>query len=442
MKQRIRDIGLLLKNDRKIQSILGGLLLLVVIYVVLSPSQKPRRQIAQSPQKTNSSAITASREAYDDIITRFSGDMKETQSSLQELKQASEENRKALQDYEARAAAIFTKMLERMNQGDQNQPVAGARQPSTAGSSALGSQIRQAASGKQIDSSRPDSGSSNARSPYYPPSLNGSAQLGADSYNPSDDQVGYEGVAMQGSNDSEELEPFGMDDSAPQPPTPDIRSKTAFIGVGDSVRLKLLSGVNAPTDGTPYPVVFGLVDNVTGPDGTQLPLGNARLVAAAQGSLSDSRALFRLTDLSIRLPDGQRRVYKVDGWVVGEDGIRGLKGNLIDPIGKAIGASFLTGALDGAAKGISQAQTSSVSNAAGGVSSFISGDVGQLAAGNALSGGIGNWSKIIQDRIEQLVPHVEVLSGREATAIFAKSVTVDDLYDALGDSEAIYASLD
>jgi hypothetical protein len=57
------------------------------------------------------------------------------------------------------------------------------------------------------------------------------------------------------------------------PPAQPERQKQAFIGAGDSVRIKLLAGVNAPTDGTPYPVVFSLADDVVGPDGSTLPPG-------------------------------------------------------------------------------------------------------------------------------------------------------------------------
>ena len=109
------------------------------------------------------------------------------------------------------------------------------------------------------------------------------------------------------------------------------------------MRVKLLAGVNAPTDGTPYPVVLKLLGNVMGPDGNTIPLGEARLIAAAQGSLTDSRVLFRLTRLSIRLPNGRRKEFAIDGWVVGEDGIRGMSGVLIDPIGKAIGGAAMAG---------------------------------------------------------------------------------------------------
>ena len=226
---------------------------------------------------------------------------------------------------------------------------------------------------------------------------------------------------------------------APFRPSP---KRIAIVGAGDSVRIKLLAGVNAPTDGTPYPVVFELVDDVVGPDSSSLPLGGARLIAAAQGSLSDQRALFRLTTLNMRYPDGSRKIMDVDGWVVGEDGIRGMEGILIDPIGKALAGSLVAGTVGGVGEGISAANTRTINYGYGGTSTFVDGDIAQYAAGQGI-GKLGeNWEKFIEDRMELLVPHVKVLSGREATAVFSKSVTIDGLFEELEDDETVLASLD
>lgn len=393
MKQRLKDIGVMIKNDRKAKAIAGGVVAFVLLWFYLQSNEGKRTHRAVAQNKGQAQVGTGSmgsKEAYDDIIQRFNSELKDTQSAIQEIKQSNDETKKTIQDYEARSAEIFKKILERM------------------------SDVEAGASTQQA-------------------SYSGASPVDV----PGDENA----AAMAGG--SEELEPFGgLDDVAPAPPAPPVRNKVAVIGIGDSVRVKLLAGVNAPTDGTPYPVVFKLNDDVTGPDGSRLPLGEARLLAAAQGSLTDSRALFRLTDLSIRLPDGQRRMYKVDGWVVGEDGIRGMSGQLIDPIGKVIGGAVVVGGMEGAANALARTQITDTITSDGGINSAFTGNVGEYAAAKALAGGANTWSDIIKDRLDQMVPHVEVLSGREATAVFAKSVAIDGLFETLGDSESIYASLD
>ncbi|MBN8547976.1 MAG: hypothetical protein J0M12_01535, partial [Deltaproteobacteria bacterium] len=193
---------------------------------------------------------------------------------------------------------------------------------------------------------------------------------------------------------------------------------------------------------TPYPVVFQLVSDVYGPNGSALGLGEARLVAAAQGSLVDSRALFRLTTLSIEFPDGRRKEVDVDGWIVGEDGIRGMAGVTIDPIGKAIGGTVLAGAIQGVGQGFSQAQLTTTTNNINGNQTLLTGDVGTYAAGVGLAGGASMWSSMIKERISMLVPQVQVLSGREGTAVFANAFSVRGLFEALGEDDDTMSSLD
>ena len=181
---------------------------------------------------------------------------------------------------------------------------------------------------------------------------------------------------------------------------------------------------------------------MSGPDSSSLPLGEARLIAAAQGSLTDSRALFRLTSLNIRYPDGSRKVINVDGWIVGEDGVRGMEGVLIDPIGKALIGSVIGGTVQGYGNGLAQGQQNTFINQNGGVFTGIDGDVTEFAIGQGLNKAGQRYAKFIDQRIQLMVPHVKILSGRTATAVFSDSVQIPGLFDALGQEEFVFASLD
>ena len=389
MKSKIKlsDLPILIKNDRRYQV---GLIviILILLWPMLDPSKPSGRQQVQRPyQPPAGTGRTPESEIGQDIVTAFKQDLDNVNQRVIGIERSVEEQGQNLRNFEEKTAEIFKKVLERMAESES------ARVSPT--------------------------------SAMYPHDLpaDGSGDLAA--------------------LDSDRLVKFGDTDIAPVAPLPLPPSKVAIIGAGDSVKIKLLAGVNAPTDGTPYPVVFKLVGDVLGPDNSTLPLGEARLIAAAQGSLTDSRALFRLTSLNMRLPDGRRKIVAVDGWVVGEDGIRGMPGVLIDPIGKAIAGYGMSGALQGLGDGFAQSQTTTTSGF-GSQQTFVTGDVGTYAAGRGLSGAANAWSGIIKDRIDQLVPTVQVLSGRESTAVFAKSVTIPDLYDALDDDNNYFqfASLD
>ncbi|MEZ4753087.1 MAG: hypothetical protein R3A13_02115 [Bdellovibrionota bacterium] len=258
MKQKIEDAKLLLKNDRKAQ-VIGGIVILMVLFLIFSdPAPRKRRGPQQAMIETESPTMGAE-EAYKDLLQSFTAELEDLKEVSQRNAEDTRSMRENMANYEERTAEIFRKMLERMSDIEQ----------------------QQVAVGYQAQSSPTDAVIEDI---------------------PTEDQT--DDLESFGDVSNSELAP------PPLPPTP----KLAVVGAGDSVRIKLLAGVNAPTDGTPYPVVFELVGDIQGPDGSTLPLGKARLIAAAQGSLADQRALFRLTSLNLALPSGERKVVPVDGW--------------------------------------------------------------------------------------------------------------------------------
>jgi hypothetical protein len=401
MKQMLEDYMTRLQKERKTQAITAAAVGLVVLFFVMDGNQKPAKPQnvyqLQVPTEVGSGRM-GNEEAYEDIVQRFSADLSEIKQRTEQNSEESKELRRNLLDYEQRTADIFKKVLERIQESESG----GGRRVNA-----------QGAAGMPLpDGSLP---------------VDVTAEMGED---------GASQIA------GDEIESFGMEtvQNAP-PPAPPV-TKVAYVGAGDSVRVKLLAGVNAPTDGTPYPVVFKLVTDVFGPDGSALPLGEARLIAAAQGSLTDSRALFRLTSLNVRFPDGRRKVVDVDGWIVGEDGLRGMAGVLIDPIGKAIAGAGMAGGLAGIGDGFALAQLTNSQNDEGNTQSVLTGSVGTYAAGRGLSGAANAWSGIIRERVAQLVPQVQVLSGREGTAVFARGFPLPGLFEALGEEDNQFSSLD
>jgi len=386
MKQFLRDLPLRLKSDRKTQ-LIAVVVVGCVMYLALAP-QNPRRIAKPKPEAVASH--NDPNERWTDLIERFNGQLNQLTTQSTALREDLDSQKKAMQEYEATTAEIFKKILERLAEVQNNS----------------GSQSVTAGNPQSIgEMSAPD-------------------------------LVGAQ---------SDELEGLGAPEVAAAPPALPVKPKLAALMPGDSVRVKLLAGVNAPTDGTPYPVVLKLVSDVLGPDGNSVPLGEARIIAAAQGSLTDARVLFRLTRLSLRLPNGKRKEFPIDGWIVGEDGIRGLEGVLIDPIGKAIVGAGMAGGLAGLGQGIAAANVQNRTYSNGNTQSSVNAnDVPAYAGGVALSSAATEWQQIIRDRLAQLVPVVQVLSGREATAVFSQSLAIPELLEQLDDEEpaVVFTSLD
>ena len=388
MKQFLRDLPLLLRKDRKTQ-IAAGVISVFVIALLVLPSPNRRPQKAGPAMNELGTGAMGTDESYSEILTVLGSDIKDIQGKLGEMEEANRTSRKEFEEFENRTAQIFTGILDRIND-------------------------------------------------YELKAANGGA---------GGDPVGLEDLDreldLEGGESSEMLEAFGpLNGTPPLPPAPPARQPVVVIGPGDAVRVEVIAGVHAPTDGTPYPVVMKVIGDVTGPDGTKLPIGEARIIAAAQGSLADARALFRLTTLSLRLPDGQRRVYPVDGWIVGEDGIRGMSGRLIDHLPTLVPAAGFLGAVEGAANAVSASQFDTYRNSDGDTHSVFTGDVAKSIGAGAAGGAITPITKAITKRMEELVPHVEILSGREATAVFAEPLFIDSLYDQLAEDDLVYTSLD
>lgn len=388
MKQFFRDLPLRLKSDRKTQ-IIAVVVVGCVMYLALAP-QAPRR-MAKPKQKPEAVAShNDPNERWTDLIERFNGQLNQLTTQSANLREDLDTQKKAMQEYEATTAEIFKKILERLAEVQNNS----GGQPAPAGNpQSIGEMTAPDLVGAQPD----------------------------------------------------DLEGLGAPDVAAAPPALPVKPKLAALMPGDSVRVKLLAGVNAPTDGTPYPVVLKLVGDVMGPDGNSVPLGEARIIAAAQGSLTDARVLFRLTRLSLRLPNGKRREFPIDGWIVGEDGIRGMEGVLIDPIGKAIVGAGMAGGLAGLGQGVAAANVQNRTYSNGNTQSSANpNDIPAYAGGVALSSAATEWQQIIRDRLSQLVPVVQVLSGREATAVFSQSLGIPELLEQLDDEDpaVVFTSLD
>jgi hypothetical protein len=386
MVQFLKDFLLRVRSDRKTQ-VLTLLGVVALCYLMFSDGSPARR--APRPKPQVSVGANDPNERWKDLVERFNGQLNTLTTTTNALQEEVSSQKKAMQEYEATTAEIFKKILERLAEVQASPP------------------------GQTTTSQPPDLGNVAG------------------------------GVLEPASVD--ELESIGGGESvAVHPPPQPAKPRLAAIMPGDSVRVKLLAGVNAPTDGTPYPVVLKLTGDVIGPDGNSVPLGEARLIAAAQGSLTDSRVLLRLTRLSIRLPNGRRKEFPVDGWIVGEDGIRGMEGVLIDPIGKAIAGAGMAGGLAGLGQGIALANTDTLTFSTGAQNRTIdSGAIPEYAGGVALSRAATEWQEIIRQRIDLMVPVVQVLSGREATAVFSQSLAIPDLLEQVDqDPSVVYASLD
>lgn len=393
LKEKVEDLKLLIKNERKIWFI-GGFLLLCMLIVLATPggNSKPRKPKENKPAAPEASGVDMS-EMYKDLLLSMQQDMKEIQTKTDKHSQSITRFSGDLEKNKQDTAKIFEGILK------ENETL-----------STKVEELDEKLKSKDVtpvamrDESKPDA-------------------------SPGD------------------LTPFVIEENnIPEPPKPPKRPKFTFISPGDAVPVMLLSGVNAPVDGTPYPVVFKLNGQIEGPDGSALDLGEARILSAAQGSEVDGRVLFRLTSISLRQKDGRRSVVDVDGWVVGEDGIRGMKGRLIDKLPETILAIATAGTLSAGAKTMLRNKNGNNNVTFNNTRPQESGiNVNSVAMEDSLGKGLNDATQklvdVIIERHEKLIPVVEVLAGREAVAVFSQPVEVS-ICEENCDAESAYSSLD
>ncbi|MFN8391980.1 MAG: TrbI/VirB10 family protein [Bdellovibrionota bacterium] len=375
MKQKLEDLKLLLQNDKRVWA--AGAFIVAVLFIWVLTDQSPRR--VRQPEERVSKQGTGADEGFGDLIQAFKQDMDRAKTEQAEQAAVISRVKQDLKDNTERTAGIFESLVDRVDQLSREIDL-------------LAGSIRPQQPDTPITKTKDEEGPDTIEKLWEEPA------------------------------------------PLPPPPEPPRPTHVSVISPGDFADVQLLTGVNAPVDGTPYPVVFQLSGPITGPDGSSLDLGEGRIVAAAQGSEVDSRALFRLSSLSIRHPSGRRDVIKVDGWIVGEDGIRGMSGRLIDKLGRLIlataGVSFAA-ALGDRLTGNSGRNSYDNSRDPGFYAQPKDFD---YAAVSALTDSSNRLGKLLLDRYESFVPVVEVLSSREAVAIFSQTSEVSILDDD-GDGE-------
>jgi hypothetical protein len=399
MKQKLEDLKLRLRHDRKVWAG-AGLVFFVLILTVFSGGEKPKKKRVGQEQE-NASNISLSRdEAFNDLFKRFNNDMEVLTRESRENAARVEQLEQARIAAEEKQTGVTAAIVERMEEMSRRM--------------------------EQIESQpapEPVGGGMGAAAPSDPSAIE------------------------LPSSESSGSEKFGFEEATvPPPPAPPQIQKVSVISAGDSVSVELLTGVAAPTDGTPYPTVFRVLGPIVGPDGSALDVGEARLIAAAQGSETDGRVLYRLTDLSIRHKDGRRSVVKVDGWVVGEDGVRGMRGQVIDKLGQVIaataGVSFAAALGDRVTDRTGSLPLNQVTFDRRGRP--ILQDQGLTVTGNDVDIGIASamtdasnrLGELLLEKYSKLIPVVEVKSGRKVAAVFSSSSEVELLEQE--NNESIY----
>ncbi len=184
----------------------------------------------------------------------------------------------------------------------------------------------------------------------------------------------------------------------------------------------MITGAYAPAfssgDTEPLPVLLQAEGNILIANDDRLSVDKCMLIGSAKGNMNSQTADIRLVSISCSLGDGKKIIEgPISGWVIGENGIPGVQGELLHKNGAWLAKTFVAGFLQTFSDALANTGTTQISiGTTGGTNSV---PVGQAVTNNASAAAAGGVSKVFGKlgdyyikMAEQIFPVIEVKGGR------------------------------
>jgi Bacterial conjugation TrbI-like protein len=207
---------------------------------------------------------------------------------------------------------------------------------------------------------------------------------------------------------------------------PAIR-QTSYLPGGSMAHSVLLTGVDAPVGGKPFPVLLALKEAFASPNSYQVPLKGCFALGKAEGNASSERADIQIVRMSCVLPDGKAFEQEVTGYLVGDDGKQGIPGKLVDKEGRKIALAAVAGVAAGLARAFGQQQVTNVVTDSGAVTSTVTGDALTFGLAGGAQGAATEMQRYFQKQAERLFPVVEIDAGKNVTMVMLSGTKVPGL---------------
>ena len=212
------------------------------------------------------------------------------------------------------------------------------------------------------------------------------------------------------------------------------KNPARYVASGAFARAVLLTGVVAETgtesQSAPQPILLRLVDSGIFSKGHKTKaIKDAIIIGSCYGVLSSERALCRLE--SVSLTDEKDAVIErsLEGWVIGEDGRPGLKGDVVDKASDVARMAILNGILGGIAgffQNQAQASTFPVSPISGAAHALKGKDALKAGASSGVGSALTKLADYAIKRAEQMNPVILIGAGRQVDVVFRRGFHIED----------------
>lgn len=225
---------------------------------------------------------------------------------------------------------------------------------------------------------------------------------------------------------------------------PETSGSGVVLPAGSYVRAKLMTGVDVP-EGRAYPVLLELDFAFITPNKRRLDLSGCFMIAKSQGDLSTERVQMQATKLSCVSKSGRMFEREVNGFIADDkDNNFAVAGAIHSKQGRVAAQAFLSSIVEGVGKAISNAQTSTQTNALGGTQTSVTGDQGAYMA----AGGASNAATLVTQwylkQAQNLLPTINVVSGQDVWIVMQDTTKLPEEFfrptkNSGGENESIYS---
>lgn len=191
----------------------------------------------------------------------------------------------------------------------------------------------------------------------------------------------------------------------------------------------MLGGLDAPTGGqaqsNPHPVLIRLDDNAVLPNRFRSNVRECFVIAAGYGDIASERAYLRTENLSCVRNDGSTLEVKIQGSVYGEDGLVGVRGNLVTKQGQMLANALLAGLLSGLGQGLSNSGTTTTTSTFGTIATTNGADAFKQGMGASAGRAFDRLANYYIKLAESTFPVIEVGAGRAVDVVITKGVRIE-----------------
>ncbi|MBP9752196.1 MAG: TraB/VirB10 family protein [Proteobacteria bacterium] len=207
------------------------------------------------------------------------------------------------------------------------------------------------------------------------------------------------------------------------------------IPAGTFAKAVLLGGVDASTSihasNDPRPILLRITDHGNLPRKFRSDVCDCHVLAATYGDISSERVYMRLEKLTcVERRTGEVLEMNVTGYVAGEDGRAGLRGDIVDRAGESVRAAAVGGFIGGMANFMAQSNnnptTFSLQSGLSQTNPLTNGEILKQGASKGATTAMEKYADFYIKRAEQMQPVISVEAGRIADIVFTQGVAFED----------------